>query len=130
MEKDDNWLTVLISISAGALAYRIYQFYFIDKTRMNTDDDEWSDDDEEKDAEKLHKYNLPPSPSKNDFYDDYDMYDYSNYGSDDEKNVQIEKMSTFRMDTKKKKSSDSNNNKSDSVRNKGPPIVKKKHLCG
>merc|ERR1712065_35706 len=84
-------------------------------------DDEWSDDDEEKDAEKLHKYNLPPSPSKNDFYDDYDMYDNSNYGSDDEKNVQIEKMSTFRMDTKKKKNSDSNNNKS----NKGPPMVKK-----
>ena len=47
MEKDDNWLTVLISISAGAFAYRIYQFYFIDKTRMNTDDDEWSDADDD-----------------------------------------------------------------------------------
>ena len=101
----------------------------------NDDDDEWSDDEEEKDAERLRKYNLPPSPSKNDFYDDYDMYDNSNYGSDDEKNVQVEKITTtFSMDTKNirkknKNVGNSNNNSlhkesSDRSRNKaGPPTV-------
>ena len=69
---------------------------------LDGDDDEWSDDEEDIDLEKLRKYNLPPSPSKNDFYDDYTMYDNSCYGSDDEKNVQIEKFTAFKVDTNAK----------------------------
>ena len=49
MEKDDDWLTVLISFGAGAFAYRIYQHYFIDKNNNNNDDEEWSDDDDDED---------------------------------------------------------------------------------
>lgn len=93
--------------------------YESSRAGIDDDEDEWSDDEEEKDAEKLRKYNLPPSPSKYDFYDHYDMYDNSNYGSDDEKNVHIENITTFRVETKKK-----NNDRNNLVKDKGPSVNK------